>query len=270
MNFRWKAMQKMREPDELDAPMTLAAPRGWIAVMVLLVVTIAAVVWVFVGELPVNVSAPGLLTTPGGTASVQTPWAGTVTDLPVRLGQHIAAGAEVAALRTADGTARTLTSQFAGTVVGLGVSVGQVVASGARMAFVERTDAPNDEVVAMLFVTGDNTSGLHAGTSVDLSVSSAPAGQYGLLRGRVSSVSPYPLTSGQLDGLVGGPLAARKYFKAGPPLLVLVHLTRDSSTKSGYAWSTKSGPPFRPQTQDAVTGTIEVHSQTPFNLLFGR
>jgi hypothetical protein len=29
MIFRFKALARMREPDELDAPTILAAPRGW-------------------------------------------------------------------------------------------------------------------------------------------------------------------------------------------------------------------------------------------------
>lgn len=265
MNFRWKAMQKMREPDELDAPTTLAAPRGWVAVMVILVVTVAAVVWAFVGKLPVDVSAPGLLTTRGGTASVETPWAGTITQVFVQAAETVPADAPVAVLQTPDGSNHRIVTRFAGKVVGVAVTVGEVVQPGATMATVERSDAPDDQMVAMLFVPNDEAAGLRPGLQVGLSVATAPANRYGLLSGRIASVSPYPITSGQLAGLVGGAMPAR-----GNPLLVIVSLQRDAHTASGFAWSTMDGPPFRPGTQVSVSGTIAVTSQTPINLLFGR
>ena len=54
MNFRFKALQRMREPDELDSPTLLAAPRGWIAVFVVLIIMIGAGTWVFAGRLPIT------------------------------------------------------------------------------------------------------------------------------------------------------------------------------------------------------------------------
>jgi hypothetical protein len=62
MMFRFKALQKMREPDELDSPSLLAAPRGWIAIFVIMFVMAGAAVWAFAGSIPVTVAAPGLVT----------------------------------------------------------------------------------------------------------------------------------------------------------------------------------------------------------------
>lgn len=105
---------------------------------------------------------------------------------------------------------------------------------------------------------------------MDLAVSDAPPGVFGLLRGRVTSISPYPLMAEGVAALVGGDLAARGYLTAEPPRLVVVDLLPDPRTISGYSWTTETGPPMELRSQVTVTGTVTLGSQTPFNLLLGR
>ncbi len=270
MNFRFKALQRMREPDELDSPTLLAAPRGWIAVFVLMIIMGAAIAWSFLGRLPITVTAAGLLTRPGGIASVQSPYGGMVRELTVHASQRVTVGAPIAQIQDADGKLHEVTSPFTGQVVGLAVTVGQVTQAGATLVTAERTDSPGDRVVAMVFVPSGDSVSLAPGDPVDLSVSTAPSAAFGLLRGRVSSISTYPLTFGALSGLVGGDLAARSYASILAPRIVLVDLLRDPATRSGYAWSTTNGPPVPLSTQVSVSATIDLGSQTPFSLVLGR
>ncbi|MET7618150.1 HlyD family efflux transporter periplasmic adaptor subunit [Streptomyces sp. NPDC005408] len=270
MMFRFKALQRMREPDELDSPTLLAAPRGWIALFVVLITMAAALIWAFAGQLRVTVNAPGLLTRPGGTARVQSPYNGTVHRLFAHPADAVTSGQPVAEIRDADGRTRKITSPFAGRVVGLAVSDGQVVTTGTSLFTVERTDGPGDRMVAMVFVPSDRAAMLAPGTRVDLAVSTAPPAAFGLLRGKVSSVSPYPLTQEAITGLVGGELAAKRYTGQSAPRLVVVDLIPDKDTRTGYAWSTTSGPPTELGSQVSVAATINLGSQTPFDLVLGR
>ena len=284
MKFRFKALQRMREPDELDAPTLLAAPRGWIALFVVMITMGAAVLWVFLGRLPISVDAPGLLTRPGGTALVQSPYAGTVQQVLATPADTVAAGQPLARVESTTGKVETVRSPFAGQVVGLPVGEGQVVQPGTTVAAVERTDASGSggvdasastgadpaAMVAMVFVPAQRAVGLAPGEPVDLSVSTAPAGAFGLLRGTIESVSPYPLTREAVAGLVGGDLAAGTYAGSSPPRLVVVALQRDPATPTGFAWTSASGPPGRLTTQVSVSATIDLGNQTPFNLFLGR
>jgi multidrug efflux pump subunit AcrA (membrane-fusion protein) len=271
VNFRYKALQKMREPDELDAPTILAAPRGWVAVLVVLIVMGGGIGWTFRGRLPVTVSAPGLLTRPNGTAEVQSPYTGVVEQLTAASSGPVTAGQTVAEVQdAATGRTRDVTAPFSGTVVSVAVAQGQVIAAGSTLVTVERTDAPDDRMIAMVFVPSDRANGLHPGADVGLNVSSAPSAAFGLLRGTVTSVGTYPLTEGALAGLVGGDLAAKSYVGSPPPRLVVVDLVPDAGTVSGFAWSTKAGPPMKLPTQTTVQATITLGTQTPFNLVLGR
>ncbi|MEV7180401.1 HlyD family efflux transporter periplasmic adaptor subunit [Kitasatospora sp. NPDC093679] len=270
MKFRFKALQRMREPDELDSPTLLAAPRGWVALFVVLITMSAAVLWTFAGRIPITVDAPGLLTRPSGTALIQSPFAGMVRSVLTRPADQVRLGQTVVRIEDAEGHSREVTSPFGGHVVGLSVTDGQVVAPGAPIASVERTDTAQDRMVAMVFVPAARATALAPGMDVDLSVSTAPAGAFGLLRGTVSSVSPYALTREAVSGLVGGDLAAQRYLDGSPPRLVVVDLVPDAATRTGFAWTSQSGPPTPLTTQVSVTATINVGRQTPFNLILGR
>lgn len=142
MKFRLKALQRMREPDELDSPTLLASPRGWIATFVVLIVVVAAGVWSFVGRLPVTVTAKGLLTHPAGTAQLQSPYTGTVRTMMVSPGLRVVRGQAVAEVLRADGTVRTVSSPFSGEVVTTSASEGAMVREGDGLLAMERTDAP--------------------------------------------------------------------------------------------------------------------------------
>src|SRR5579872_2820101 len=270
MNFRFKALQRMREPDELDSPTLLAAPRGWIAVFVVMIIMGSAIAWAFLGTLPITVNATGLLTRPGGIASVQSPYSGMVRQLTVRPGQTLTAGTPIAQVQDATGNLDEVTSPFGGQVISLAATIGEVIQAGATLATVEGIEGANDRLIAMIFVPSSDSVSLAPGDPVGLSVSTAPSSVFGLLRGRVSSVSAYPLTFGALSGLVGGDLSAQRYSSISAPRLVVIELLPDHATRSGYSWSTTNGPPVTLSTQVSVSATIELGSQTPFSLVLGR
>lgn len=268
--FRFKALQKQREPDELDSPSLLASPRGWIAVFVIMFVMAGAGVWAFIGNIPISVAAPGLLTYAQGTSTVQSPSPGTVTKISVVPGDHVERGDEVAIIADEKGTEIIIDSPFSGQVVGLGVTEAQIVDRGDALTTIERISAPEEPIVAMLFVPEDQAQSLLPGITVQMSVSAAPAAAFGLLKGTVSSVSPFALNSGQISALVGGDLAAQQYTSFIAPHLVIVELTPDSSTVSGFAWSTEAGPPLKLRSQVSVSATLDVAQQSPISMIFGR
>ncbi|MEV7417481.1 HlyD family efflux transporter periplasmic adaptor subunit [Streptomyces sp. NPDC089919] len=271
MQFRYQALQRKREPDELDAAVMLAAPRGWIAVFVVLIVMAGACGWALLARLHVTVDAPGVLTHPGGTSQVQSPYTGMVGRVLVHPAEQVRAGQPVAEVTDPGGTVRTVTSPFAGKVISAALSPGQYVRTGATAATVERTDLPGDRLVALVFVPADRAARLVPGRPVRLSVSTAPPAVFGLLRGRVTSIDPYPLTREGLAAVAGGELAAEGFKQGGQaPRLVTVDLIPDPGSSSGYEWSTAKTPPVRLGSQTSVSASIELRTQSPFELVLGR
>jgi biotin carboxyl carrier protein len=268
MEFRVKALARMRAPDEIDTPISLASPRGWIAVLVVAIIVAGAAVWAFAGRLPVTVSASGLLSHPQGISMLQSPVSGTVRDLRVGPGAEISAGQTVAEIQSGR-QEQPVVSPFGGLVVEVAAAAGQFVGAGTTVLTVERTDGPNDQMVALLFVSAPAAAEIVPGMKADLSVSSAPSAAFGLLQGRVAAVSQYPLDAASLNNLLGGDPALSGYTSSGAPWLVTVDLTPRAGSPSGFAWTSTEGPPEPLHSLTSVTATVSLGSQSPVSFVLG-
>jgi biotin carboxyl carrier protein len=269
VSFRFKALAKQREPDEFDAPTELTSPRGWLALLALGAATIAALGWAVLGRVPLTVTASGLITSPDGTAEVQSLYTGLVTRIAVSDGSQVRAGQDIAVVQDAQGASYEVRTLFSGEVIGTEVSDGEVIGVGTTVATVDLGAAGGSQL-ALLFVAPSQVTGIAPGESVGLAVASAPSAAFGLLRGQVQSVSRFPLTEQEEAALAGGPVAAGQLPTAGGMLLVTVTLRRDARTVTGYSWTTAAGPPQSLPALVSATGTILLGEQAPITLLFGR
>ncbi|HEY1916260.1 MAG TPA: HlyD family efflux transporter periplasmic adaptor subunit [Streptosporangiaceae bacterium] len=269
MNFRFKALAQLREPDELDSPVVLASPKGWLVIASLTVVTVTAIGWALLGRLPQTVSATGLITRPQGAIQVESLYTGLVGKVHTAVGGYVKAGQDLVDIRDAGGATHEIVSPLAGQVTSLGVSAGEVVSTGSSVATVERATG-GGQLVAMLFVPSDQAAQIVPGESVGLNVESAPSAAFGLLRGRVVSVSQFPLTTAEVNAVLGGAATAGTFAAGVAPRLVTVSLQKDSRTASGYAWTTAAGPPGPLPDQVSAAGTVTLGSQAPISLLFSR
>lgn len=269
MNFRFKALAKQRQRDELDTPTVLTSTRDWLALLCLAAVMIAAVVWAVFGRLPQTLNLAGVITGPAGTAQVQSPYSGMVTAISVSAGDHVGAGREVAVVTDASGASHQVVSLFSGQVISLQVAEGEAVGPGVTVAILERDAPGGDQRVAMLFSSPGQAAGIAPGESVGLAVASAPSAAFGLLRGHVLAVSKFPLTTAELSARFDGIIPPSTLAADGGALLVTVGLERDGRTVSGYSWTTAAGPPQAVPLSVPVTGAITLGGQAPLSLLFG-
>ncbi|WP_225846617.1 HlyD family efflux transporter periplasmic adaptor subunit [Streptomyces sp. HPF1205] len=262
MEFRQKALAKLRSPEELDLPVRLARPQGWLVLSVAVVVLAAAAVWAVAGTVSSKLSAPGVLTHGQGSYVLQSPLAGQVVAVRATEGDTLAAGAPVLDLRTAQGV-RPVRTVAAGRVVTLPAGIGAVIATGADVATLERVRQASDPLVAMLYVSPSRAASIPAGAPVELTVASVP-GRYGRLRGKVAAVGGLPQTRGQLTAFLGDTQLADAFSAKGAPVAVLVRLERGRSP-SGYAWSEPPGPPRAPASLTGVSGSVRLSAQRPLD-----
>lgn len=268
MKFRFKALARQREADELDTPTVLTSPRGWLTLLCLAAVTVAAVAWAVFGRLPQTVSADGVITRPHGAAQVQSLYAGIVSEIHANIGGQVRAGQDLAVVADARGASHQVLSLFTGQVISTEVTVGEVIGVGTTVATIERSAPGGGQPVAMLFASPSQVAGIAPGESVGLSVASAPSVAFGLLRGRVLAVSQFPLTAAEVQALFAGTIPAKALAADEGKLLVTVSLQRDSRTASGYSWTTAAGPPQPLPALVPATGTIALGEQAPITLLF--
>ncbi len=269
MQFRFKALAQMREPDELDRMLRLAAPGSWVATAVVALVLVSGSAWAFAGSVPRTVTGQGLLTRPLGVSAVQADVGGFVVAVPARLGADVASGDELARVLQ-DGHLLAVHAPFPGRVVEVQVSDGQLLAVGGPVVVIERTDAADDRLLASVFVPVSAAVALRRGTPVDLAVSSAPRQAFGVLRGAVTSVDSLPVSPSELVDLIGdSPLAKTLGGDAGL-VHVVVDLEPDPHTVSGLRWSTHAGPPFPVLSRAEVSAVFRVGDVKPVQLVFDR
>lgn len=266
MQFRQKALSKLQSPEELDVPVRFARPQGRLALAVTVVVMAAASFWAFTGSVSSKLSAPGLLTRAQGSYLLQSPYAGQVTRVLAEEGRLLSPGAPLAEVSTDRGV-RIVRAVAGGRLTTLLAKTGSVVTTGADVATVERVSDPDEPLVAMLYVPGDEGGSVSVGAAVDLSVQSVPQQRFGVLRGRVQAVGRAPQTQAQVAGFLGDTRLAEEFTQRGKPVAVLVRLERSSATRSGYRWSSADGPPYAVDSTTPVTGAVHLSDRHPVDWL---
>lgn len=270
VQFRYKALAKRKQQDDTDLLPSITRRRGWLVLAALAVFAAGILAWSFVGRLPSTTTAPGIIAHPDGVTDVQSTDTGQVIRVRYEEGERIKADAPLVDIVDEQGDTRTLTSRWAGTVTGRTVSVGQFVVPGTSLVHLERDDEQGSTDVAFLFVSPSEAAGLAPGMDVDLDVDSAPSAAFGVLRGKVQEVSQFPVSVAEVSGLLADDDLARQLMDGHPATVVQVELVEDSSTASGYRWSTKDGPPFPLSTGTELEGTVIRQREAPIDLVFGR
>jgi len=266
VQFRQQALAKLQSPEELDLPVRFARPQGWLVMSVTVVVMAAASVWAVTGSVASTVSAPAILTHGQGSYILQSPVAGQVTQVIAKEGTQLPADSPVLKVRTADGDT-VVRTVAAGRVTALAATIGQIISTGANVAAVEKVAHASDPLYATVYVPAENAASIPEDAPVDLTVSSVPTQEYGVLRGHVKSVDRSAQSAQQIAAFLGDSQLGEQFTKDGRPVAVLVKLDKSKGTKSGFKWSSAEGPPFALTSMTVASGSIRLADQRPVDWL---
>jgi len=96
--FRKVAIERQSSPEQLDLLMQVASPKGWVSLLAVGGLLLCAVVWGFLGTIPVKVTGQGMLMRTGGVYEIVSGSAGEVKGLYFEPGETIERGRTVARL----------------------------------------------------------------------------------------------------------------------------------------------------------------------------
>lgn len=264
MKFRFKALERQRQPDQLDSPTLLASPRGWVAVFTVLITTVMVGLWGFLGAIPRYASVGGLLSYPGGVVTVESTVPGALTGMPVRTGDTVTDGQTVGIVRTASGKSIPVAAPVAGRIVSVNAGVGNYVAPGEPVLQIEQIAPGQEELGATLVVAGDMVPFVRPGQEVTLAVPGVNTRIFGRLRGVVENVGEFPASTEQLAMVTGSAAAAPT-----TGYLVRVRLLADPHTASGYQWTSVSGPSVVLNSRTPIEGELSLGARKPVSILLG-
>lgn len=237
---------------EASELLNITSPANWAALSGLLLLVLTALIWAFVGNLPVEVSGRAVLIPEGGLTRAETPADGVVTSFQAKVGDHVSKGQTLATLTSGDknGSSVPVVSPFDGIVVQRLTDEGNYVVAGTAIFLVG--GGTSNRLSAWVFVPFENVVAVEAGMPVFLSPQSIAAEENGYLEGTVSGVDQFPVTKDRLADTFGDDPRWIEYLLGdeGPRGLVRVALD-PSSSPSGYKWTVGDGP-----SQGLVNGMV--------------
>lgn len=262
--FRQQALASTLAPDEVDRLGRVVDPKGWIALVAVVLLMAPVVVWGFVGRLPTEVRADeGILVHRDALHGVVAPVTGIITEVRIATGDPVTAEMQVATIRTEDGRTVPVMTLHAGTAVDVPVDRGMLMERGQQVAVVEEGDEP---LGASFFVPAEDGKALRPGMQVLVSPSTAPVEKYGFLRGQVVAVSQFPVTKGDMFKLLQDQSLVDALRVGNSQLEVDVALTPDPATPTGFAWTASAGPPSPLQHGTPCTASFVLGEQRPVDL----
>jgi multidrug efflux pump subunit AcrA (membrane-fusion protein) len=259
-------MDKMLSPDELDELMRVTDPRGWLALIALLALVIAAVGWSIFASVPVEVGGDqGVLIHSGARHGVASQVSGLVTQVEVKPKDQVKEGQVIARVQTDSGEKADVVTLYSGRAEEVLVQKGMVLNRGQQVAVVEQGSKPLE---AVIFAPTEQGKQLEKGMRVQISPTTAKVEEYGFMEGRVTSVSEFPVTRGEMFAVLANQSLVDTLRTDEDQLQVDVKLQSDPSTPSGFSWSSSKGPPFSISHGTPVTATFVLGKQHPINLVF--
>lgn len=99
MIFRKVALERLSSPEQLDQLMQVTTPRGWLSLVAVGILLSGAMVWGFVGSIPVEAGGEGILLRQGGVSDLVVRGQGQVESVLVTVGDQVEKGQVVATLR---------------------------------------------------------------------------------------------------------------------------------------------------------------------------
>ena len=159
--------------------------------------------------------------------------------------------------------AERVLAPVSGQVIEIKVASGAIVDSGTAVASI-RTGTTELEV--LLYVPPDEGRQVEAGMPALVSPAAVRREEFGAIRGRVESLSSFPVSFEGMVAVLQNRELAQSFFSDGPPYAGRIALVPDPATASGLAWTS---PKAASQTLDPGTlASVEIktRSQPPITL----
>ncbi len=160
-----------------------------------------------------------------------------------------------------------ITAGVSGRVVELQVKKGDLVQAGSNVCSIAREEGEGESLEAVVFIPVEKGKKVHPGMEVNISPTTVKKEEDGYMLGNVKSVSEYPVSAQGMMLTLGNPELVNKLLGQSSPVEVQVELIRDSSTVSGYKWSTHEGPDMIIDSGTLCIGEAKVSEQRPISMV---
>lgn len=302
--FSQEALDKLRSPEKLDTMLPITTPVSWMALIAILVLLFAVVLWSIYGAFTVKAEGMGLIMDSAGLMNVTHTASGKIAQLHVRPGMMIKKGDLIAHMEQAERSADTRMAQYGmglassdrdamgrayqfdakryqqdvaediysdydGIIDEVMVDVGSMISAGTPICSVRMTQNRED-LTGLLYIPLDKGKRIEPGMTIQLAPNGADVSQTGSLIGVVRSVSQYPMTIQGIQQHLGNAQFAQWIIQAqnSSVMEVVFDLVKDPADKSGYLWTSHVGEHKMITAGSFCTGSIIIERKPPIEKVF--
>lgn len=160
-----------------------------------------------------------------------------------------------------------IVASASGRVLEMKAKKGDIVQPGSVICTIAQEQEKNDSLEAVIYVPVKDGKKIIPGMEVNISPSTVKKEENGFMLGNVVSVSEYPISAQGMMLTLGNSELVRQLCGEGAPIEVRAELVMDSSTISGYKWSTPDGPPIIVDDGTFCVGEVKVEQKRPISMV---
>jgi HlyD family secretion protein len=160
----------------------------------------------------------------------------------------------------------SILSQYSGRVAELMAAAGEVLPAGGRLLTIE-TEPANTALVSVSYFPVRDGKKIQPGMLIQVTPDTVERERFGGILGRVTSISPIPVTKEGATGTIGNADLVNSLMPSGAYIEVRAELEMDPATKSGYRWSSSRGPDMKITSGLTHATRVTIEGRAPITYL---
>jgi HlyD family secretion protein len=120
---------------------------------------------------------------------------------------------------------------------------------------------------AVIYIPAEQGKKIRPGMQVNLEPSTVKREEFGMMLGKVETVSDFPMTPQGMSAVLHNDSLVTRFTRNGAPYAATIVLEDDSSTTTGYRWAVGNGPSIRLTSGTLARAEITTRRQRPLDLV---
>ncbi|MEH2002626.1 MAG: NHLP bacteriocin system secretion protein [Nostoc sp.] len=175
---------------------------------------------------------------------------------------------EIAQLEVQLGDNSQIISQYSGRILEITLTPGQVVSAGTRLATIE-AENPKSKLVGVTYFPVAEGKKIKPGMTIQITPQTVKRERFGGIVANVTNISRFPITKEAAASEVGNAEVVEGLVSEQKEGLIQVFsdLKIDSSTPSGYKWSSSIGPKLTVSSGTTTVARVKVEERAPITFV---
>lgn len=249
-------------PERLDQVISTTKPRGWIALLAVLAIVIATLIWSLVATLPQQTSGLGVVSALAYSKDITATADGVLTTAGLAPGGMVTEGDVVAMIKPFDGSADVpVKASATGSITSIAQDDGAGVKAGDAIAAIQIAPDPSKGIIVVSFLSAAEAITFDPGETASVSITNLAQGVTTDAQATILSVSSAPATAESMMIQAGSTATMDTWLKQAGGTAYRIVLSISSGTNFP--------PKLVPQSGQAVQIVNTFGSVHPIELLFG-